>query len=160
MDSPDARARGQTALEFLMTYGWALAILMAVIALFVYIGLGRLPALSPNQCSLPNALSCAGYKISEGGEITLVLAQNTGYDITVTAFGCNETNATPFDLPAPVLVPNGGSANLAGLHACGKADGGWISGGEYYSGKLAVEYQEPATGISHSVTGAISYRVE
>ncbi|VVC71958.1 Uncharacterised protein [uncultured archaeon] len=147
-------ARAQNALEFLMSYSWAVAILLASVAIFFYLGVMRPQSFAPNTCSLPQGLSCDGYKIANGGNLTLRIRQETGYDIKITRAACNESNMTTADIIPDIFIPNGGFANVsgtppAGIPPCRRSDGSAPKTGDFYSGKLIIEFRESQTGISN-----------
>src|SRR5208337_1559597 len=80
-DSGEARPRNrrfaaQSAMEYLMTYGWAiLAISIAIGALYV-LGILNPTAFVSQQCLLSAGLSCSVVGMSTNGLITINLVQN------------------------------------------------------------------------------------
>ena len=103
--------KGQAALEFLLTYGWAiLAILVAVGALSYYGGFFN--GLLPNRCEVGPPFTCMEYKASSNGEILLGL-QNVGDDaasINVTLY-CNGEDTQPRYFSQAAVVPTQGMIN-------------------------------------------------
>lgn len=147
-------------MELLVSYGWAILILTIVVGVLFMLGLFNPGRFSPDVCSLPSGFACNSYKITNGGVLQLDLSQSTGSDITVTKFACSAQAS-----PSPTSITNqtirsGRHKNLTGLPNCAKKDGTYPSSGEYYSGKLIIEYNESATSITHQITGNIAYHVE
>lgn len=103
--------RGQAAMEFLMTYGWAILIMLIVIAVLFYLGLFSPQTNVPKACTLPAGLTCYDYFLTTEGNIYLDIGQAMGRDINVTGFGCGETAS---DLAAEVKIENGRHARIAG----------------------------------------------
>lgn len=79
--------KAQAALEFLMTYGWAIVVVIGVVAALTAYGVFKTP--SARRCGydgvLMNGLFCEGFKISsDPPEIQLKLRNGLGYDINIT----------------------------------------------------------------------------
>jgi len=76
-------------MEFLMTYGWAILIMLVVIAVLFYLGIFN-PA-PPESCTLPNGFTCYEFDIGAGGNIYLDIGQANGRTINITGWACNNT---------------------------------------------------------------------
>lgn len=64
--------RSQAAIEFLMTYGWALLAIFAVVGVIVYFGFIDLTTFSPENCDMGYRLGCKDFRLNKGlGEIRL-----------------------------------------------------------------------------------------
>ena len=75
--------RGQAALEFLMTYGWAILVVLVVIGALAYFGVLNPNILVPEKCTMATGLSCKDYKIS-GSSVFLYFENGMGKTIEVT----------------------------------------------------------------------------
>ena len=89
--------KGQAAMEFLMTYGWAILVVLVAIGALAYFGVLNPDKLLPNQCRLAQGLYCKSYKAGTTG-ITMLVTNSLGKDITITgidlpdlAAGCTAT---------------------------------------------------------------------
>jgi hypothetical protein len=155
--------RGQSAMEFLMTYGWAVMVMLVVIAVLFTLGVFNPQNAAPNSCVLPSGLSCFGYAISDGGVLWLDIGQATGDDIVINEIGCSAKDTNPNIVPiADGYIARGRHLNLTGLPRCENAEGAaypYPAAGQYYRGNLIIVYTEQKTGIAHRVTGDIAYRV-
>ena len=79
--------KAQAALEFLITYGWAIVVVIGVVAALTAYGVFKTP--SARRCGydgvLMNGLFCEGFKISSNpAEIQLKLRNGLGYNINIT----------------------------------------------------------------------------
>ncbi len=77
--------RGQAALEFLTTYGWAFMVILVMIGALAYFGVLNPTQLIPDSCSVTSGFSCRDAEISsEGtGHVNIELVNNNGNAIRV-----------------------------------------------------------------------------
>ncbi len=81
--------KAQAALEFLMTYGWAILVVLVVIGALAYFGVLSPSNLLPEKCTFPVSISCKDYTIgipmgiNTYGHI-LILRNGAGRDMKVT----------------------------------------------------------------------------
>jgi hypothetical protein len=91
--------RSQAALEFLMTYGWAILVVLIVISALAYFGVLNPQALVPAKCTLTTGLSCKDYQVSAGSQtIRLKIANGMGTGILINNISVVPTSgntATP-----------------------------------------------------------------
>ncbi|MDP3742083.1 MAG: hypothetical protein Q8R15_02090, partial [Candidatus Micrarchaeota archaeon] len=83
---------GQTALEYLATYGWAIAIILVVLSVAFYEAFDPYQYI-PNACTLGNELGCLDYKITDD-YVEISLINRLGEDISISGItipGCNGT---------------------------------------------------------------------
>ncbi|MFH1439828.1 MAG: hypothetical protein ABIG89_04635, partial [Candidatus Woesearchaeota archaeon] len=58
------KKKAQAAMEFLMTYGWAILVVLVVIGALAYFGVLNPQNLLPEKCTFPSGLYCQDYKIN------------------------------------------------------------------------------------------------
>jgi hypothetical protein len=75
--------KAQAALEFLMTYGWAIMVVLVAIGALAYFGVLRSDKLIPEKCILEPGIGCTDFKVQEDS-IILVLRNGKGEDITIS----------------------------------------------------------------------------
>jgi len=63
--------RGQAAMEYLMTYGWALLIIVIVFAALLYMGVLNPQARMQESCTLPVGFQCEPVEATGDGEVTV-----------------------------------------------------------------------------------------
>ncbi|MDD5317850.1 MAG: hypothetical protein PHF51_03925 [Candidatus ainarchaeum sp.] len=150
------RQRGQTAIEFLTTYGWALVLMLAAIAALIALGVLNPGAMAPEACSFPSGFTCYQFLIADNGTLVLDIGQATGKDVALTGIACSaETDPSPESVS--LNITSGSHALTCGA-TCRKSDGTNATQGEYFSGKLVLYYTEKQTGVTHRVEGAIASR--
>ena len=112
------RGRSQVALEFLLTYGWALLIVVVVFGAFSYFLLFDSDELLPNSCNLGvGLLSCDDVVVSENGVFLLLsgtqhtVVQVVGVEVSLKGeevVSCEKNNVfltTSLGNPISFLVP-------------------------------------------------------
>jgi hypothetical protein len=77
--------RSQAALEFLMTYGWAILVVLIVISALAYFGVLNPQRMLPSRCTMPTGFSCQDFVADQSAnQITLNVVNGMGVAITVT----------------------------------------------------------------------------
>jgi hypothetical protein len=74
--------RSQAAMEFLMTYGWAIMVVLIGIGSLSYFGVLSPDKFVPNRCIVEPGISCNDFKVQRDS-VTLVLKNSKGEDITI-----------------------------------------------------------------------------
>lgn len=75
--------RAQASMEFLMTYGWAILVVLAAIGALAYFGVLSPDKFLPSKCSIAPGIDCAEFKVSPTA-VTLALRNGMGNDLVVT----------------------------------------------------------------------------
>ncbi len=91
--------KAQSALEYLVTYWWAIMIIAVVLAAMFGLGLFSKP-IQPFAC-LPDPLFyCSNSTMDTGGAIALTFTYSGTQPITITGLACNVTEAAPPKTPS------------------------------------------------------------
>ena len=88
------RKKGQTALEFLMTYGWAIIVVLAAIAALAYFGILSPDRFLPDKCTMSPGVFCAQYKI-DGTNNKFQLQIENKFGVGITDVNINLTGRSP-----------------------------------------------------------------
>jgi hypothetical protein len=143
------RRRGQAALEFLSTYGFAFLLILVMIGALSYFGILNPSNLVPDRCTSGAEFSCFDNIVQTNGgagSLNLVLNNNLGGpvnvsglvitvpDLALTPAGCTITPATP------ATVAAGGRVTIA-CASLGAA--GALPAGEKVKVTYSFTYQEP-----------------
>lgn len=78
----DMNRKGQSALEFLMTYGWAILVVLAAIGALAYFGVLNPSNFLPDQCTASTGFGCVGKPVVSATNVSFVLTNGAGSDIT------------------------------------------------------------------------------
>jgi len=100
----DKNTKGQAAIEFMVTYGWAILAALLVIGALAYFGITN-PGL-PDKCIFSNAFSCGDYIIQEDS-IRIRLTNTVGQTIYGNAPDNITAIMTDSGNPCAVSGPSG-----------------------------------------------------
>ena len=147
-----ARHKGaQAAMEFLMTYGWAILVVLAAIGALAYFGVLSPAKFLPEKCILEPGFLCEGYKV-ETDKVTLVISNTVeGRTITVNSIAvgsCSGSFSTE-------LVGGASSSNFV---VGGSCSNGAVK--ERYKGDITIGYTEKNTGLTKTMYGNLNSKVE
>ena len=104
---------GQSAMEYLMTYGWSILIIaLALISLFE-LGLFGNQHLQLNSCLPIQGFLCTNPHLSTSGKVSLDLG-TIGTGLTVTSTGCSTNNTEPqLNSITPIVMNTGAEENVS-----------------------------------------------
>ena len=74
--------RAQAAMEFLMTYGWAILVVLIVIGALAYFGVLSPSTLLPEKCTFPVSLSCLDHSVTPT-YVAVSLQNGAGRDMII-----------------------------------------------------------------------------
>jgi len=166
-----SREHAQSAMEYLMTYGWAILIIAIVLAILFKLGVFSGASLTGTSCLGTVGWSCSGLSLSGSG-LSFTLGQSTGSTIYNTVVACassagsngypingiwytaaspaastsNTATAAPLTGVAGPSIPNGGTVSVSAL-PCYSSTGPITFGtiGQTFQGYVWVAYQTSPT---------------
>lgn len=74
--------KAQTALEFLVTYGWAILLILITVGVLIYYGLLDMNKYMSDYCNFGPQLECKDYSLSTN-EIDVQLSNNFGFPVQI-----------------------------------------------------------------------------
>ena len=152
--------RGQAALEFLTTYGWAFLIILVMVGAISYFGILKPSTLLPSRCTISSEFECTDYKIGTNGFMQLQLKQGLGKTVFVNNITCTYNGNTVTGLPnAPALSPISWSPRNAML--MNRTVPGIISQRNQKTKVFFdITYRKSSTGLTHVVSGEVFSEVK
>ena len=148
--------KAQAAMEFLMTYGWAILVVLVIIGALGYFGVLSPTALLPEKCIFGVELACKDHKLGAEGKVEMRLQNNLGETMYISQIKVLQddrvsTLCTQKNDPGTVLG-NGQTASFA-VSGCSL-----LSSLENQKIKVYVQVsyaKGAATGLPHRVEGEI-----
>ena len=100
----------QSAMEYLMSYGWAILIIAVVVAVMFELGLFNGPPIA-NACIGSVGFSCQNAIFTNGGYLQFELGQATGHTIYINGIACSQnTSADGYPMYGNIGVTPFGNA--------------------------------------------------
>lgn len=150
------KKRGQAALEFLMTYGWAILAAIVVIGALTFFGVFSPGRYAPKAFTLTAPLGGEEFSINTT-TVSLVIRNGGGGDIIIRNISLTNT---PSGVSCTDLVPTGGGTTVEDGTTetfyinCSK-DGGELSSGDSFRADIVVTYQRSGGLLNQTSTGMI-----
>lgn len=147
--------KGQAAMEFLMTYGWAILVVLVAIGALAYFGVLNPNRFLPASCTIGPGLGCDDHRVT-ATTTQLVLRNGLGDDltaVTIAIAGCTASAEADSDDAWNDGTVLGGADGIT-LTSCSNG-----AAGSRYKGDVTVTYTS-GSGITHTVTGELTTRVE
>ncbi len=108
----------QAAMEFLMTYGWAILVVLVVIGALAYFGVLSPSTLLPEKCTFPVSVNCVDHSVS-GSAVTLIMLNGAGRDMKINrvsasseALGSGSLGCSCITGGLPLTLRNGEKATF------------------------------------------------
>jgi hypothetical protein len=98
--------RVQSAMEYLMTYGWSILIIAIALVTLFQLGYFNTNKFSPSACLSQAGFLCTNLILNSTGNLTLTIGNNQGENLIITGVGCSNSSAAP-NIYSPVLLELG-----------------------------------------------------
>jgi hypothetical protein len=147
--------KAQSALEYLMTYGWAILIVIIVGAALYALGVFNPGTFTGQKSTGFSAVQMDDFKLDTDGNLTLQIGNRRGRTITIlnvnATFGQDQkTNVTA---GCQLLGPNEECTTTVGQFA-------GVTLGSSYDMEVEILYEDSKTGVIHTDFGTVSGAIE
>ena len=136
----------QVALEFVMTYGWAIAVALIAIGVLAYFGILDPDNFMPRRCVFESGIGCMDFRVDEGS-VTFVIRNGKGEDLGISDINIKNCTGT-----ASGLLKNGEQGTFTVDGCRNRANSKFIS-------DVNITFAG-GTGIIHKNIGSIVSKVE
>ncbi len=150
--------KGQAAMEFLMTYGWAILVVLVAIGALAYFGVLNPSRFLPSSCTVAPGIGCDEFKVTASDDsVQLLLRNGMGEDlssVSVAISGCTasaEADGGDSWNDGDVLGGTDG-ITLTSCTGVGATD-------SRFKSDVAVTYTSSG-GLNHTRTGEVTTKVE
>ena len=133
-------------MEFLMTYGWAILVVLAAIGALAYFGVLSPDRFLPTKCTLPSGIACLDHKYEAGTGIQMAIQNSAGFDMTGVSVTINGTGCNGVDTTSGPTLTNGQKATYT--ISCTPTSG-------KFKGDVTMAYTNQETSMTHSKIGEI-----
>ena len=150
--------KGQAAMEFLMTYGWAILVVLVAIGALAYFGVLNPGPFLPKSWIVGPGFSCTDFKVAADGSWTVIVQNGIGETITAVDLDLSDmdpTGGTGLGSCTPASVSAGTKTTCTGL------DGTITAGTAGDRAKAAIGFDYTASGgLTHTLTGTLATQME
>ena len=144
-------------MEFLMTYGWAILVVLVAIGALAYFGVLNPGRFLPSSCTIAPGISCDEFKIDGTNDrVDVVLRNGLGNDITSVSINIDNCTTQSTLADGDDNWVDGSQMQLtgaSGVTGCGP----FVAGGRF---KQTISVAYSLNGIAHNKTGTITAQVE
>ena len=142
--------KSQAALEFLITYGWAILVVIIAIAALAFFGVLNLDAFFPDRCVLPVDITCIDHKV-ESYRAIIVVKNTRGETMTINKVTVSANNQQCF-ADESITLSNGGTAIFT-ITQCNNG-----ATGTKFDGIINITYTIEDK-LSHEITGTLRAKI-
>jgi len=129
--------KAQSAMEYLMTYGWAILIIAVVLAILYQLGLfGGSSALAGTSCLAATGYLCSNPQLNTAGNLIVTIGQ-VGQTVTLTGIACTNTISAPVTIQSVTQTPLASGQKTSVVFSC-QLNSNTI--GTTFKGYLWVQY--------------------
>lgn len=141
--------KGQAAMEFLMTYGWAILAAIIAIGVLAYFGVFSPGKYTPSATVVQQPFYATGATASEANGISIELQNNGGQDVNITGVTVSSCGT---DTTSGVVAMNARSVRTI---TCAPA----LAEGDSFRGDITITYRTTGSSLDQTSTGTITQRV-
>lgn len=149
-------------MEFLMTYGWAILVVLAAIGALAYFGILSPGKILPNSFTMSGGISSGQYKLDTNGTLILGFTNNIGERIEVMGVEVNSSGGSGVTCNAENKTVSDGlldNSEAVTYHFdCGEAAG--VDEGEKFKGDVRVYWKKTIEEVTHTASGSLSIAAE
>lgn len=154
--------KAQAAMEFLMTYGWAILVVLVVLGALTYFGVLSPQTLLPSRCETGEMwLKCKDSKLdSTNNQFIITLENNWQYDVKVTSINVS-SNVLSCSKTFTTTVIQGDEAKFT-VDSCPDAIDAARAGKGKVKNDLSISWEraDVTSPTSHTMTGVLIAQIE
>ncbi len=148
--------KAQAAMEFLMTYGWAILVVLIVIGALAYFGVLNPQQFLPKKCQFGQGIVCQDHKLTINN-LRVRLNNALGSDIKIKGLSFVADNGLISCVDSTLDNTTSSGATVDITIGCPTSS---VSVGVRLKGKLVLNYTDLQSGFDHSVPGTLLTDVE
>ena len=156
------KVKSQTAIEYLITYGWVIIVIAVILGGLIALGVFNPSSyVTSNTCIITPDFNCNTAILSENGILFLNLQQATSSPINITSIACSTNSSTNTVTRVSPQVYLGSGENHTFELPC-YSNGYQFSGhlGDIYHGYIIVNYTNVEYDIQHISVGTLILKVQ
>ncbi len=151
--------KGQAAMEFLMTYGWAILAAIIAIGVLAYFGVFSPGKFITGAAVVNPPFYANAWNIQESGGINLELKNNGGEEFTVTNV-IVESQESDVDCSTVTVTGTGiiDVGQTLNINIDGCTGTGFVEG-QTFKGDITIQYNKQGSSLQLTSTGTIAEKI-
>jgi len=151
--------KAQAAMEFLMTYGWAILVVLVAIGALAYFGVLNPGKFLPSSCTIGPGLACGEFKVTNVATDNTIINVRNGMGKNIENISMTLKQASNNDCSG-VVTPNNitDGAQQRYEFTCSDAIGANV--GDRFKATLTFTYNAASEELRHTMTGDITTKIE
>jgi hypothetical protein len=152
--------KAQAAMEFLMTYGWAILVVLVAIGALAYFGVLNPGKFLPSSCTIGPGLACGEFKVTNAAtdNVDVYVRNGIGKSIQNVSMTLNSAAAGACVAGTANSTTIIDGAQQRYQFSCVDADNAAV--GDRFKAVLTFVYVASGETMSHTMTGDITTKVE
>lgn len=146
--------KAQAGLDFLMTYGWALLLIVLIIGALFALGIFDIGSFLGSRASGFAQVGVSAWRLAPDGTVTVQFENHVGSDIQITSISA-VLGIQNINYSTPVDIDNGQRSGTLTLGTFGNPS----SAGSSYSIAVDMTYTDLATGFEYGDAGTLTGQV-
>lgn len=138
-----------------MTYGWALLIIVLIIAALFALGVFDIGSFVGSRASGFTEVGVVAWSLADTGDFTAIFENHAGKSITIDSINATYKTET-VGYSTPITLGNGKRSGTIALGTFTNPD----SAGSSYTVTLDIGYTDSETGFSYSDSGTVTGTVQ
>src|SRR3989338_576963 len=131
--------KGQAALDFLMTYGWAIALVVIIAAVLFSLGIFDVSNFVGNKAAGFSGIAVKGWNVDTAGTLTVKVSNQVGQQIRVDSINATiGANSSVIGNSTFQLAPGADSATLS----TSTGAFGTQASGSGYTARIVIKYTD------------------
>ncbi len=146
--------KAQAGLDFLMTYGWALLLIVLVVGALFALGVFDIGSFTGSKATGFAEVGVVGWKLDTGGILTVKFENHVGVDISVTEINATyKTQGVVYNTAFDVSNGKQSALITVGTFTSPGAKG------SSYAISMVISYTDKNTGIAYTDSGTVTGKV-
>lgn len=143
--------KAQAGMDFLMTYGWALLIVVIVVGALFGLGIFDEGTFVGNKASGFTSIGVSGWQLKTDGKLSLKLRNNAATDIQITLINATYGNESK-TYTSTISLGNGKETTVTDAVTFTSAP----SSGQAYNIQIDIKYTDTKSGFTYMDRGTIT----
>ena len=142
--------KAQAAMEFLMTYGWAILVVLAAIAALAYFGVLSPDRFLPEQCTLPSGTACLDFTVTGNATdptFSMIIQNSAGFDMSSVSVNLTSPQSGSCTAATAASLTDGQQSTF-NVVCTGQSSGKFKS-------DLTMAYTNLQTSLAHTKIGTL-----